>query len=461
VGVKTWQTHFRASGRAAALAVFALLLTAPTASQARPGDPDPTFSHDGQLALQFHPGSFNAGADGANAVALQPDGRIVVVGSAKSDSGTFAFDSVVVRFLRNGALDPSFGDGGVLRLDLGRNDRLAAVALDGAGRIVLAGTSWGRSSALRRSRMLIARLMPDGQLDGSFADHGLRATELGGGAAAEDLELKPHGGILVAGSERTAERKARFALLKLDSTGHLDPSFGGDGVHLIGFGPRRDAHGVALNLDARGRITVGGTSVRHGRGDAAFARVTSSGKPDRSFAADGRRVVDVDRDDMLTGMAVTPRGAVIAEGMSRRIEDFSIVSSDLFLTRLRRNGALKRSFGRRGKRIINLNRYDTAGAVTLQDDGKIVLTANTNAGTHTFVVARYKRGGQIDRSFAGNGKMVTKIGSGWASYPRDVVLQPNGKIVVVGVAVLEYDDWTRLVVARYKNDGLPAERLDE
>jgi uncharacterized delta-60 repeat protein len=437
------------------MVVFALLLAAPTASQARPGDPDPTFSRDGQLTIQFHPGNFNAGADGANAVALQPDGRIVVVGSADSDSGTFHYDSVVVRFLRNGALDPSFGDGGVLRLDLGRNDRLTAVALDGAGRIVLAGTSWGHSSALRRSRMLIARLMPDGQLDGSFADHGLRTTELGGGAAAEDLELK-HGGILVAGSEKTAERKARFALLKLDSTGHLDPSFGGDGVHLIGFGPRRDAYGVALNLDARGRITMGGTSVRHARGNAAFARVTSSGRPDRSFAGDGRRVVDVGSDDMLTGMAVTPRGAVIAGGTSRRIEDFRIVGSDLFLTRLRRNGALKHSFGHRGKRIIDLNRYDTAGGLALQDNGKIVLTGNTTAGTHTFAVARYNRGGQTDRSFSGNGKTVTKIGSGWASYPRDVVLQPNGKIVVVGVAQIEYGDWTRLVVARYKNDGLPA-----
>jgi uncharacterized delta-60 repeat protein len=447
-------------GAIGGLAAFAVVVAAaPATAEARPGDPDPTFSGDGQVAIRFRSIDFT---DGANAVALQPNGRIVAAGVATADSGSFIDDSVVARFKRDGALDSSFGDGGVVRLDFGHNDQLNAVALDGSGRIVVAGTSWRHSSALGQSRMVVARLMPNGQLDTAFADHGVRTFALGVGAAAEDLEIGPHGKILIAGSAKRARRLPDFALVRLDRMGHLDSSFGGgDGAELISFGPERPAYGYALDRDARGRTTVAGTAGRYRHQDAAFARVAASGRLDPSFAGDGRRVVNIGRNDVVTGMAVTSGGGVVAEGTSKRFVDFRNVSSDLFLTRLRPDGGLKGSFGRRGKRIIDWNRYDTGGGLALQRDGKIVLTANTSAGTHTFVVARYQRSGQINKTFSRNGKTVTKIGPGWASYPRDVLLQPNGKIVIVGTAFVEYNDpfdVTRFVVTRYENNGKPQGR---
>src|SRR5687768_8756055 len=116
-----------------ALAVWVIPLALPSSAQARPGDLDRSFSRDGRVTTQFVP----HGDEGAHAVAVQRDGRIVAVGVA----GRSNYDTALARYLPDGSLDPSFGDGGRITADLGPTDWLSDVAIDARSRIVVVGRS--------------------------------------------------------------------------------------------------------------------------------------------------------------------------------------------------------------------------------------------------------------------------------------------------------------------------------
>ena len=218
------------------------------------GSSDAAFGIGGAVTTDFGKESW----DDAKAIALQPDGSIVLGGSTNcgnSPGVLFGADQLgLARYTPQGRLDSTFGDGGTVTVDGGTMvEAIRALALTPAGAIVAAGFVNGE----HRGDMLLARFAHSGALDATFGTGGMTITDLGSGSERlEGVALQPDGWIVAAG-QVAMERNADFAIVRYDPTGHLDPSFGRQGLASFDFGGREDrTHALALQPDG-GIVVVG------------------------------------------------------------------------------------------------------------------------------------------------------------------------------------------------------------
>jgi uncharacterized delta-60 repeat protein len=250
------------------------------------GRPDTTFGNGGKVMTSF--GSNAAqDVDTANGVAIQADGKVVVVGSA-ANLGTMPCPPgemcaqfitwinhfALARFNSDGSLDTGFGNGGKVRTDFMDSATSIAngVVLEGGGRIVVAGTA--------ASRFALARYTPQGILDAAFGDHGRVLTDLPAGqtGAIAGLALAAHGRLAVAGSTTDASGHHQWLLARYLWDGSLDNRFGDAGKVWTSLGNDAQAHAVAVQAD--GKIVVAGTAWKPGSGvQIALARYEGENPP--------------------------------------------------------------------------------------------------------------------------------------------------------------------------------------
>ena len=227
------------------------------------GGLDPSFSDDGIVTTDL------GGYDTAAALAIQPDGRIVV--AAGSDG-----DLAIARYRTNGSLDPALGGDGAIIVDLGRTERAADVVLQDDGRIVAVGDSFRSRPCCGtdRGNLALVRLGPDGSLDPSFSDDGTQTTDFGGDDFAASAALQGDGRIIAVGGQ--AAPGGDVVLARYDADGALDRSFGGDGRVTTGFSYfGAGANAVAVQPD--GSIVTAGDAYLSGEdsfetSDFALAR---------------------------------------------------------------------------------------------------------------------------------------------------------------------------------------------
>ncbi|HET6690355.1 MAG TPA: hypothetical protein VFG74_05775 [Miltoncostaeaceae bacterium] len=383
----------------AAGALAAALACGAAVALAAPGQPDRGFGDAGRRVL------VGDGSDRAAAVAIAPDGRIVVVGDGGPDTAL-----TVTRLLRDGSVDRSFGDGGTHRVDLGGVETGNAVAVAPDGSIVAAGaTSVG-------ANVLVLRLTPTGAADAAFGPGGVRVIDYGGPDAANAVALQPDGRVLLAG---TGGAGRALLVTRLNPDGTPDMSFDGDGTAGIDLSAGDDAaFGMARLRD--GRIMVGG--VTGNPSDAAFVRFGANGAVDRTFGIAGTRVLDAGGADAVRALALRPDGKIVAVGAGGP-------RSQVAVWRLNRGGALDASFGRRGLAgFATVKRAETAEAVALQQDGKIVVAGSIG---RDMLVARFQPGGAPDTTFGRGGRRIVQLGGRDAA--GGVAVQPDGAIVAAGV----------------------------
>lgn len=256
------------------LLLAALLLTLPTPARA---GLDPTFGGDGIVLTSIGTDS------GASAMVVQPDGKVVAAGH-----GTFGFTVVALaRYLTDGTLDPTFGTGGIVTVDVGVSSFATALARQSDGKLVAAGVTHDGT----KNSMLVIRFADDGTLDPTFGTGGIVVTTLALGTRAEALVLQPDGAIVVAGT--TGELDTSDAVVaRYDTDGVLDPTFDGDGLVVMEYaGAGRDSAN-ALALQADGAIVVAGSyaPLMSGGPVIALARLTAGGALDATFASGGVRV---------------------------------------------------------------------------------------------------------------------------------------------------------------------------
>jgi uncharacterized delta-60 repeat protein len=262
------------------------------------GSLDPTFGHGGEVVT-----AFTASTASANAVALQSDGKIVVAGDADT---SFA----IARYNANGTLDSSFVYGGqeLVHFNAGEADA-RSVAVGPDGKIVVAGTVSGWPSANANS-FAVARLNANGTLDTTFGGWGGTTFSFGPNEEAADVALQTGGKILVAGTNNGA-----FTLARLNADGTLDRSFNGSGVNATNFGSSF-AEASSLALDANGKILVAGTvyATDTQRFDFGLARFNGNGTLDTSFNGTGTVTTDVGADAEADALAVQGDGKVVLAG---------------------------------------------------------------------------------------------------------------------------------------------------
>ncbi|HKG34818.1 MAG TPA: hypothetical protein VKA89_00090 [Solirubrobacterales bacterium] len=205
------------------------------------GGPDLSFSDDGKLTVPLGPSS-----DAARAVAIQPDGKIVVGG----DGGPVG-SMILVRLNPNGTPDASFGNNGLAFADFGGQETLGGIALQANGRIVLAGTTFAGGN----SDFAVARIDATGALDTTFSQDGKLSRDFGSFDGAFSVVVQSNGKIVVGGYGGSGGDNF---LMRLDRNGAVDPSFGSDGVLRIDFGGAYDFGPRAMAIAPDGDIIGGG-----------------------------------------------------------------------------------------------------------------------------------------------------------------------------------------------------------
>jgi uncharacterized delta-60 repeat protein len=417
---------------AASLVAFAM------PSVAAPGQLDPSFGAGGTVITEF-PSSFS----GARAVAVQADGRVVAAGFAHPND-SIASDFALVRYDAMGALDPTFGTGGQVRTDFGgRFDEALAVAVQPDGRIVVAGSS----ADVIGADMAVARYHPDGTLDASFDGDGMALVDFGDEASARAVALQRDGNVVLAGRvDRPFGAGccvSDFAVARLTSTGLPDTSFGGDGRVVTDFLPGTDngqdaAH--ALLVQADGRILAAGSGVgAAGSVDFAVARYRADGSLDPTFSNDGRVTSDfVGFFDEIRGLALDHEGRLVAGGQSCEFPGTSDEVCDFGLARYTSRGTLDPRFGRQGRVRTDLGADLGEGirGVVLQQDGRIVAAGQTTGpGGPDVGLARYRPDGRLDRSFGVDGVVITPV-SPATDEVGGLALAPAARVVVAGTTAV-------------------------
>ena len=413
---------------AVSLLMLLVLLGAQQLALAAAGDPDLTFGTGGHVFTDF-----SGNSDYGFAVALQPDGRMIVTGQ----SGVYpVFHAALARYDTNGQLDPTFGTGGKVTaaLDAG-GDGLSAIAFQPDGKIVAAGSvihdNWQLS-------FLLARFYANGTLDNTFGNGGVVATNFGDStAAAHALVLQADGKIVVAGVSGAGPYSELndFALARYNSDGSLDQSFGNGGklkTHFPGI-TNTGSRATAAILQPDGKLVLAGTYKNEGTArQFALARYNPNGGLDTTFGSGGMVTTSMGGGDAIAfSVALLSDGRIVATGYleaGRRNHDFALACYNP-------SGTLNQSFGNGGRVTTDFfgATDDIAYGLAAQSDGKLVLAGRTGVyPTFHFALARYNNNGQLDQSFGAGGKVSSTFDNNGQGY--GVTVQRDGKIVLAGIS---------------------------
>jgi uncharacterized delta-60 repeat protein len=265
---------------------------------------DPHFGVDGVALADF------GGSDSGMAIAMQSDGKVLMAGRAWNGS---EYDFGVARFNTDGTLDSSFGVGGLARTDLGSIfDTPYAMAVQTNGRIVVVGQTEGEGYDFG-----MVRFNTDGSLDSGFGVGGKVVVDFAGSYdLAYGVAVHASGKITIAGTATDSDYHFRFGLAQFNADGSLDSTFGDDGKVMTAFG-NMDTEAYTVMSVGSGKFLVAGYAYDFDTGgaDLALARYNSDGSLDTSFDGDGMVVTDVGTyDESVHGLALTSDGSIIAAG---------------------------------------------------------------------------------------------------------------------------------------------------
>ncbi len=281
------------------------------------GSLDPSFGSAGSVVHTLPSGSATV-----RDVVLQDDGKILVVGSSLDGFTSADLDVLVTRLQPDGSLDPSFGVGGHAIVDAvqDREDVADSVLVQADGSLIVGGR--GRvtdgGADFIPFDFLLLRLDPNGALDPSFGNGGTRLYELTPfHDTVFDLAQLPDGRIVAAGSAGRAPWRFAFGLLCTDANGEPDAGFGVGGRRLIDFPGTPSSFARRVAIDPSGRILVGGSSQfpdNPGFDIFSLARVDDTGTLDPSFGVAGRAHVDLPDHRPDRGLALALDGDTILMG---------------------------------------------------------------------------------------------------------------------------------------------------
>jgi uncharacterized delta-60 repeat protein len=388
---------------------------------------DPNFGNEGKAFSERFGGD-------RSAMALQPDGKIIMVG------GTFT-DFILARFNADGTLDTSFDGDGKITTDLagGFNQEEAlgvAVQPEPDGKIKIIVVGYVRNPEFN---FALVRYNSDGSLDTSFDGDGIVTSGVAGRANA--VAIQPDGKIVVVGEREVSSGDdfSDFVVARYNSNGSLDTSFNGTGQIVTDFG--------GLSNSAKNVVVQNGAIVVSGKPTGNFvgsdhtdvARYNPNGSLDNSFDGDGK---------------LTLAGKIVGEGLAIQSDDGKLIlvgsanpdpsrleTSEFAVTRLNADGSPDTDFGSAGTVTTPVSgKGDSANAVALQGDGRIIVVGSSLGLNRNFAVARYNTNGTLDADFADAGTLTIDFFS-FTDIAESVAVQDEGKIVVGGVAEDSFDGY--------------------
>ena len=409
------------------------------------GDLDITFDTDGRVVT-----AVGAGSDVANAVAVQADGKIVVVGTTNNGTDD---DFLIIRYNTDGSLDDTFDSDGIATVNFEQmmfsNDEAHGVAIDGDGKIVVGGFA---NDQFAFRDFAVARLTATGQLDTTFDTDGRATAAISNQSdVGNDIAIDGDGKIIIAGvTGNNTTFVSEIGIVRFLSTGALDTSFDTDGKVAIPVGSgNAQPYGVAI--DSMNRIVIGGVVNNGGNLDFLAARVGTSGALDTTFDSDGVAITPIGAStDFGQDVAIGPDGKIVVAGYTFT---GGAAEFDFALARYNPNGSLDMTFDSDGTVITDFNENeDFARAVVIQNDNKIIAVGDVefnNSFITDFGVAKYNVNGSLDMDFGVGGKVATDFGPN-GELGKAAALQADGKIIAAGSTAMANND---VAVARYENSG--------
>jgi uncharacterized delta-60 repeat protein len=411
------------------------------------GSLDTSFDSDGKSTASFF------GNSGASAVAIQPDGKLITAGSAPDP---FIEHFAFVRFNANGSLDNSFDTDGKLIVDvtgIGYTNRARAVSVQPDGKIVAGGyctvVTGGGSPPPQNHEFAAVRLNTDGSPDVLFDGDGIAIHHMTPfDDIAEDMAIQADGKIIIAGRAGAELASPEgFGLLRINTNGSLDSSFNGSGRVISLFETHSAAKAVSVQPDGR-IVTVGRATFCCGSSDDfTVLRYNANGTPDNTVSTDGRINHDVGfRWSFAKAVAMQPNGKFVVAGVTT--DDFAVI-------RYNADGTHDTSFDGDGKVVTAVTPDgDELRALAIQADGKVVVTGYAGypvnpPQSNDTVVVRYKNDGSLDETFDSDGKLFLNLGDSESA--TAVAIQPDGKIVTAGYVWI--GGAVDVVLTRLNTDG--------
>ena len=421
------------------------------------GSLDPQFGSGGKVITTV------GAVAGVQALAVQRDGRIIAAGVSMARGIFFAEDFALVRYHPDGSVDSSFGHDGRVTTDFfDDQDHINAIGLQKDGKIVAAG----RARKGADIYFGIARYRTDGTLDPEFGSGGKVVTSFFGyGDDARAMAIQPDGKIVVAGLAFSAPPHtgdyppdANFGLARYNSDGNLDPTFGIGGKVSTNFGGYDVITAIAIQADGK-IVAAGNTNPGSTASDFALARYNGDGSLDPSFGSRGKVITDfAGQEDFVGALALQPDGKIVLAGDVTTLSSASRDEDGVGLARYNKDGSLDASFGIDGK-VITEGDMLTADAIVVQPNGRIVVTGLAADGTNgNFGLARYNVDGKLDSSFGSAGIITTDFAGPDQAFA--IALQPDGKLIAGGYSYEQNTGIRYFALARYDVGDVNARSYD-
>lgn len=425
--------------------VAAMAALAPVA-RAAPGDLDPTFGTAGSGSERLFPNPENTLL---GAVATQPDGKVVLAGGVEGNG------VLVFRLLENGAFDPSFGGSGVVLTGaMGINAGARAVAVQPDGKIVIAGST----EVGGKAGFLVGRFLPEGQLDTGFGGgDGSVAFPVGAkNAGVRALAIGAGGRILVAGEAENTSSNNVAGVAVLTATGEPDASFSADGITTLESTAGNDrGHGIA---EAPGGDIVvadeNGAGAGHG---FTVVKLLPDGTPDPAFGTAGftQTPIPGSTAGRCTSIALLPDGRILAAGYGY---DEPGLDAKFAAVRYLGDGKLDPSFGN-GTGVFTQQLGggdDSARFVALTPSGKALLAGGSEpvAGNDSPAALRLTADGALDPTFGNGGIVRRPVLAPFGDHFEGAALDARERLIITSNAY-EGNNTLSLEVTRILGDIAP------
>ncbi|MBI5543314.1 MAG: hypothetical protein HY901_05460, partial [Deltaproteobacteria bacterium] len=329
------------------------------------------------------------------AVLVDPDEKLVSAGAMMNGTTSPDLDFFIMRHNSDGSLDSTFEANGIVQTSFGYgHDEAVSVKRQADGRYVVAGEAQGALTI----GWGIVRYNSNGSLDTSFGNGGKLLLSVGStDATYGDLFILADGKLLLVGGAVNGS-SLDFALVRLNGDGTLDTSFGVGGTKLQDFAGRDD-YAKSVDVDASGNYLVAGDTYNGSNTDFAVARFTSAGALDTTFNATGMATHNFSggATDEAKGVFALSSGAVVVGGWGT----FDLGYERFAVVRYLGSGTLDPTFGTGGIASGDSN-MDSVESLALQPDGMILLAGDGWCSTLTLcpVVYRFTASGDSDPAFS-------------------------------------------------------------
>ncbi|MEO7254722.1 MAG: hypothetical protein ABIZ64_10850 [Casimicrobium sp.] len=422
-------------GKARAFIAAFAMSVASVGALAAPGFYDPTFNSNGISMRDIGPGN-----DGARAVALQPDGKIVAVGGCSKTAGAGARNWCVTRFTTIGGLDSGFGTGGIVQISGASDQYASGVAIAPDDSIVVTGTC--------QQQFCAYRLSPSGGVYNNFGSGGAgRAvfTPPGIVVDARSMALQTDGRIIVGGQCYNSALLESICLVRFNADGSVDSSFSnvaGGGVQ-FGFFSGQIYRLGALAVQSDSKVIYAG-SLNIGQYNYVRGRLNTNGSLDGSWQT-GVLAPPGTTTNVANSVALQADGKALLGGYCT----ISSVTRFCVARVLASDGSLDASYGVNGFYVapVTVLGGGTGVSIIVQPDGKAILSGTWSSN---FGALRLNEDGTLDTTWANTGYTYGNINNGDQLYAS--ALQRDGKLVWAGQCTLTGGD-QQLCVQRV--DGGP------